>query len=153
MKLVLAILQSMWHYDAPAKAPLFFRINPRNRSGAKLYKITAGHKLLVTNSTSVCGTGPDSNAPIDLKFLERAIRRADRMKIDVLLVCGRQAKEAFEQLPEDLRRKPHIIMPHPAARNLTNALLADVTKALNETEISSAEFEQYKGYHARKARP
>lgn len=151
---VLAILQSMWHHEAPTKAPLYFVINPRNRSGAKLYRITTGHRLYVTNSTSVCGTGPDSNAPIDMAFLERAIRRArERLKADTLLVCGRQAKEAFERLPPDLQALPHLIMPHPAARNLTNRLLADVTEALKENPLRNAEFIQQKDGHEKRYRP
>lgn len=146
---VVAILQSMWGPER-GTAPLFFRINPRNRSGAKLYRITDGHSLVVTNTASVCGDSPDDHQPIDLAHLKRALDRLrNGIGVGAVLVCGNQAKEAWLELPAKYRATPHIIMPHPAARNLTNALLHDVRAMLNAEPLASYEFRQLKGEHVK----
>ena len=132
----------MWGAER-GKAPLFFKINPRNRSGAKLYRITQGHSLVVTNTASICGHSPDDHQPIDQAHLMRALDRLRKgIGIDLILVCGNQAKEAWNALPAEYRSGPHIIMPHPAARNLTNALLDDIKATINAKNLSSHWFKQ-----------
>lgn len=146
---IVAILQSMWG-PRRERAPLFFRINPQNRSGAKLYTVTQGHSLVVTNTASICGDSPDDYQPIDLAHLTKALDRLRKgIGIDAVLVCGNQSKEAWLALPAKYRTTPHIIMPHPAARNLTNVLLHDVRAMLNVKPLASYEFRQLKGQHVK----
>jgi hypothetical protein len=141
---ILAVLQSMWHHGPPRRAPLIFRINPQNSSGRKLHCICSGHDMMVTNSTSICGTGSDSNSPIDVNFLSRALIARNWQ---LLLICGNQAAEAIRLVDSSLLARPRIFIPHPAARNLTNLLLEDVKDAINAQPLQSYIFKQLKGSH------
>ncbi len=143
--LTLAVLQNMWGPER--RAPLAFRINPRNHSGRRLYRLTEGHNLWVTNSSSVCAPAAHIKCAPDDRFLLKALARR---KWEVVLVCGKQAQEAFKRVinmdfldvdtNEDLSKiiydyKPFIVfMPHPAARSLTNKLMDRIKRHINNPD-------------------
>ena len=128
---------------------MVFRINPHNYTGKKLYRVTEGHDLWVTNSSSKCAPSADVAFPPDIAFLHKALMRASW---DCYLVCGARAQDAFHQVlriyPDAravLVTAPVIFLPHPAARKLTNKLLAGVKKHLVQPGMAWVEFRQYIG--------
>lgn len=134
-KKIVAILESMWDWrkmtsqSGYREAPRFFRINPENFSGKRLYRIV-GHdaNLLVTNSCKeLCGSAKDHGTPNPTWLRENLIFLEP---FDVLLVCGRVAQETYSKTGYEFEHR--IEMPHPAARTWTNAMLDDVAKKVKQ---------------------
>jgi len=145
---ILAILQNMWD-PARTEAPNVFRINPRNHTGKKLYFICGQHELWVTNSSSKCAPCAKVRLPPDLLFLRRAILRRDW---DCYLVCGNQARDSVHRLLakdmevlKQMKIKPVVFMPHPAARMITNRLLHSLQHHLIRPDPAWLEWRQHKG--------
>lgn len=125
---VVAILETMWDWRGMTssagyrEAPRFFRINPENFSGRRLYKLCGPNaKLLVTNACRELVSGPREHGKPDPQWLadnlaEIEVRRPDSAAIDVLLVCGKVAQKAFKDSGYHLKKGRVIEIPHPAAR-------------------------------------
>lgn len=121
MKIV-ALLDSMWGwrgYSAEGDAVPYFRINPENFSGRRLYRICGDHSLLVTNSCRECQATASGHGVPDPEWVADNLRFLARQGMDLLLVCGRVAKETYER--SGLAFPRVIFMDHPAARRWTNA--------------------------------
>jgi hypothetical protein len=126
---VVAILETMWDWRGMTssagyeEAPRFFRINPENFSGRRLYKLIGPNaKLLVTNACRELVTGPNQHGKPDPKWLADNLWQIEHgprgATIDVLLVCGKIAQQTWEACDYELQ-SPNVRvvkMPHPAAR-------------------------------------
>lgn len=100
MARVVALLDSMWSwagYNTPGElAPRFFRINPDNFSGRRLYKLVGNHDLLVTNCCSIVQQSANHHGKPNVEWVHANLLRAQ--KFDLLLVCGKVAKATFEEI-------------------------------------------------------
>ncbi len=119
MKHVVAILDTMWGGE-PGEAPRYFKINPNNHSGRRLYTLVGDAQLTVTNACRERVTSAKEHGTPDPDWLaENLIRLYDVRLIDVLLVCGKVAQATYKAAcPEGgwFRSVRVIYVPHPAAR-------------------------------------
>lgn len=121
---IVALLESMWGwrgYSAPGDEVKYFRINPENLSGRRLYRICGTHDLLVTNSCRSCQATASDHGQPDPAWVLSNLRFLASEKMDLLLVCGKVARATYEQTGFDFRRV--IYMNHPAWRLWSNAAL------------------------------
>lgn len=132
MARIVALLESMWGWggynDAGEEAPRFFRINPDNHSGRRLYSLCGDHSLLVTNCCRRVQATANHHGVPDLEWVRENLRMS--YPIDLLLVCGRVAKKTFEQI-----RTPHpayqiLFMDHPAARRWSKVKILEVAEEI-----------------------
>ena len=128
---VVAILDTMWG-DEPGEAPPFFKINPRNHSGRRLYNLIGEDaSLLVTDSCRELVTSPKDHGKPDPEWLRQNLEHLESLRhIDLLLVCGAVAKKTYGRccfLPSSQTRI--IEMPHPAARLVWTRDLIEKLKA------------------------
>ncbi len=135
MAKIVALLDSMWgwagHNIPGAEAPRFFKINPRNFSGQRLYKLVGNQHLVVTNCCSVVQATANHHGEPDLEWTRDNLCMA--LPFDLLLVCGRVAKETFEKVREP--KPPYQIMwiDHPAARRWTKEMLIETAERIDRT--------------------
>lgn len=139
---VVAILETMWDWRGQtssagyAEAPRFFRINPQNYSGRRLYKLIGSDALLlVTNACRELVTGPNQHGTPNPEWLaenlaEIEVNHAAAAPIDVLLVCGKIAQQTFKQSGYKLKNGRVIEIPHPAARAVWTVEFIEQTKRL-----------------------
>mgnify|MGYP001573210422 CR=1 FL=1 len=123
--IVVAILETMWNWRAQTSAaghrdaPRYFRINPKNHSGRRLYRLVGDARLLVTNACRELVTRADQHGTPDPAWLAENLARLDdigRRPFDVLLVCGKVAQATFHAC-DYTPKKAHVMeIPHPAAR-------------------------------------
>lgn len=124
---VVAVLETMYDwrgYTTGAgyrEAPRFFRINPQNYSGKRLYRLIepSNADLLVTNACRELGRGPNDHGEPDPVWLKENIDQLMRTSgCNLILICGRPAQKCY--------REAGIVLPpgvqtleilHPAARN------------------------------------
>jgi hypothetical protein len=121
---VVAILDTMWG-TRKGSAPRYFRINPLNTSGRRLYALAGqGANLLVTNACRELVTSADVHGRPDPVWLaSNLVRIQQRWAIDVILVCGVVAQRAFDQsLYQPAVETSVFRIPHPAARIWTTEL-------------------------------
>jgi len=110
-------------------APRYFRINPLNTSGKRLYKLIGPNAaLLVTDACRELVSSSKEHGTPDPKWLFEnltTLKNLDRM--DVLLVCGKVAQSTYAKCGFDDEgiRVLHIL--HPAARTWTKDLIQKVT--------------------------
>lgn len=135
---ILAILQNAYADPGRRQAILqsmsTFVINPNNYTGKKLYKLTEGHDLLVTNACPEVFVNVKDKGRTDLDRLKLSIIENP---YDLYISCGKQSNEACIKIIKDFDDKPLILMPHPASRNLTNALISSVKDAIREVHSST----------------
>lgn len=140
---VVAILETMWDWRGMTssagyrEAPRFFRINPQNFSGRRLYKlIGADAQLLVTNACRELASGPNHHGKPDPQWLadnlaEIEVRHPKAATIDVLLVCGKVAQKTFQQCGYKPQAARVIEIPHPAARRVwTQQYIAQISSQI-----------------------
>lgn len=141
MKIV-ALLESMWGwggYNEPGEeAPRFFRINPDNFSGRRLYRLCGDAELLVTNSCRVVQKSANHHGTPDPKWVAENLRTAHLDGADLFLICGNVAKETYAKALMFLGfTLPRVLfIDHPAARRWTAAALDEVAAriaAMKET--------------------
>lgn len=136
-----AILETMWDWRSMtseagyAEAPRYFRINPKNYTGGRLYKLIGPDcKLLVTNACRELVNHASKHGKPNPIWLNENLRRLDgeslmtaeewhgidgideRRHIDLLLVCGRVAQQTYKQCGYTPKSATVIEIPHPAAR-------------------------------------
>ncbi|KKL93991.1 hypothetical protein LCGC14_1869190 [marine sediment metagenome] len=94
---VVAILETMWDWRGQTsgagygEAPRYFRINPQNHSGRRLYKLIGPDaKMLVTNACRELGKSAKDHGKPDPDWLRDNLQRLDNKMggFDTLLVCG-----------------------------------------------------------------
>jgi hypothetical protein len=140
---VVALLDSMWGwrgYSAEGDVIRFFRINPENFSGRRLYRLVGNHNLLVTNSCRECQSTANHHGTPDPEWVGRNLAFLAKQGMDLLLVCGQVAKRTYLQRPCGWNATyPRVLfIDHPAARRWTNAKLDatrdEITKMLQEAK-------------------
>lgn len=115
---VAAILEVMW--GSPSKyAPGWFRINPYNHSGSRLYDLLGHRDLWITNACDGIVSNPNGRGKPNPKRLRANLAR---LSFDLLLVCGRVAQKTLDQSDFlisdfDSEKSSIVFMPHPASRN------------------------------------
>ena len=134
---IVALLESMWGwrgYSAEGDVVRYFRINPENFSGKRLYRICGNHSLLVTNSCRECQATASDHGKPDPEWVAGNLKFLASEQMHLLLVCGKVAKETFERSGFQFPRV--IFMDHPAARRWTNegldAMHEQVERLLSE---------------------
>lgn len=137
---VVAILESMWDWRGMTssagyqEAPRYFRINPENHSGRRLYKLIGPNaKLLVTEACRELVSNARQHGKPDPVWLGENLRILDgvggvfpsggvvpdgKWRIEVLLVCGKVAQRTFNQCGYTCKVARVIAIPHPAARRV-----------------------------------
>ena len=121
---VVAVLDTMWDWRGVTSAagygtaPRYFRINPNNFTGRRLYKLIGpNNRLLVTDSCKELVSSPKEHGTPDPHWLSENLRIINDLRpIDILLICGKVAQRTFESVsyvPEKARVIP---IPHPVAR-------------------------------------
>ena len=145
---VVAILETMWDWRGMTtgagyrQAPRYFRINPENYSGKRLYKLVGPRaRLIVTNAcrelaSSAAGHGkPDPEWLAEnlclldgrgVKGLQTVNISGRDSAIDVLLVCGKVAQSAYRECGFEPERARVLEIPHPAARTWSKAKIKAV---------------------------
>lgn len=135
-KKIVAVLESMWDWRQMTsgagyrEAPRYFRINPENYSGKRLYRIVGSTAdLFVTNACrELCGSANHHGTP-DPQWLRENLEIL--APFDVLLVCGRVAQAAYARSGHEFAGK--IEIPHPAARMWTHAMIDAAAKRVRES--------------------
>lgn len=152
MRPIVAILETMWGYRT-GRAPRYFKINPLNTSGRRLYKLIGEQnreRLLVTNVCRELVTSAKHHGKPDARWLAENIVRLAPV---TLLVCGSVAKKTFKQAEILIKANPLdiievrgafrtfdsiieemkvVYVPHPAARNWTNDRLREVQRKIQK---------------------
>ena len=99
MARIVALLDSMWGWggynEAGEEAPRYFRINPDNLSGRRLYRLCGDHELLVTNSCRMVQRHANAHGEPDIEWVRANLIKTSA-EMDLLLVCGRIARQTFE---------------------------------------------------------
>lgn len=124
----------MWG-DEKGRAVRFFRINPNNHSGRRLYK-WIGHenaqKLYVTNSCRKQVSHSTHHGKPDHNWLQ------DNLSLlcpTLLLVCGNVAKKTYMKTDvtrmAELEIQTILYLPHPAAR-LTKVKLLEIEQKVQK---------------------
>lgn len=125
---VVALLESMWGWrgciDPGTEAPRFFRINPENLSGRRLYRICGDANLIVTNSCRTVQVSANHHGVPDASWVTENLRQAQTDGCDVFLICGKIAKSTYEQSGLDFQNV--LFINHPAWRLWSNAALDEV---------------------------
>lgn len=138
MKIV-ALLESMWgwrgYHDEGEEAPRFYRINPENFSGRRLYRICPPQsKLIVTNSCRMVQRSANHHGNPDPVYVAENLGLAHLDGADLFLICGRIAQETFDKAGLNF---PNVIrMDHPAARRWTNEKLDELKAQILSYEPS-----------------
>jgi hypothetical protein len=127
MKIV-ALLESMWTwrgYNEPGEeAPRFYRINPENFTGRRLYRVCGPeHTLIVTNSCRMIQRSANHHGTPDPEWVTENLNRAFADGCDLFLICGRVAQETFDKAKFDFVFPNIIRCDHPAARRWSNEKL------------------------------
>lgn len=142
MARVVAVLETMWDWRGQTsaagyrEAPPHFRINPRNRSGARLYKLVGPSvRLLVTNACRELVTGPEHHGKGDPEWLRDNLAHLDGLgAVDLLLVCGKIAQKTYAKCGYEPSSAPVLLMPHPTAwvwtRDRLTATMIEIQEAL-----------------------
>lgn len=124
MKHVVAILDTMWNWRGQTsgaglrKAPRFFRINPKNFTGQRLYNLIGpdSHLLVTDACPELVKSAKDHGTP-DPVWLKDNIIFINRIyRIQILLVCGRVAQKTWKETRLEFPYARVIEIPHPAAR-------------------------------------
>jgi hypothetical protein len=132
MKIV-ALLESMWgwrgYHAADEEAPRFYRINPENFSGRRLYRICPPHTdLIVTNSCRIIQRSANHHGTPEPAYVLENLKQARQDGCDLFLICGVVAQDTFKRALAVHERHlfQHLFMDHPAARRWTNEKLDKV---------------------------
>lgn len=121
------ILEVMWG-ETKAEAPGFFRINPYNFTGSRLYYFLGHEHFLVTNACrEMVATAKGRGTPDP----ERLAKNLQRLTYDLLLVCGLVARKTFNKCGHIPDCKV-VYIKHPAARDWTTEQLEQTRSKLHK---------------------
>lgn len=111
------------------EAPRYFRINPGNFSGKRLYRIVGVEAdLFVTNACRELCCSANHHGKPDANWLRENLEIL--APFDLLLVCGKIAQATYAKSGYEFKNK--IEMPHPAARMWTHAMLENAYRNVRE---------------------
>lgn len=109
---ILCLLQNAW---GDRELPMIFRPNLNNKSAKVMQSIVGNHSIYFCNTTPVTTKRARDRAPVDAAHMEKLFKRM--REYDVILVCGKQAKIAFEPYMD--YAMDVVFMPHPASRDFS----------------------------------
>lgn len=142
MARIVALLESMWgwggYYDVGAEAPRFFRINPDNHSGRRLYQLCGAHNFVVTNCCKTVQQSASDHGTPDIVWLKDNLFKAQDDGMTVLLICGKIAKATFQRMKDVYPASVLYLTPkclfidHPAARRWSKARIASTAQEIEE---------------------
>jgi hypothetical protein len=111
---VVAVLETMWGSPSPVR---WFRINPLNVSGRRLYRLVSPAELVVTNACREPVWNANQHGVPDPVWLRENLTRLGRLyPVRLVLVCGTVAAKTMRRIEI---ASPVFHMPHPAARDWT----------------------------------
>jgi hypothetical protein len=129
MKRILCILQNAW---GDRQLPIVFRPNPNNKSAKVVKKMVGDYVFHFSNTkdemTPTAKGKPKPNFIHFKKVIDEFIN------YDLILVCGKQAKDTVEKNMYIIEpfKKPLLFVPHPASRSLSNLQIAEINHKINE---------------------
>lgn len=144
---MLCIMQNAWG-SHNLKNIMFFRINPRNKSGKRMLNICGDNNVYFANVCPTVTEVSNGKGKTDLAHVKQIVFAQE---YDLYIICGEQAKKAIGAAFEGsagLNNKSVIFMPHPASRSLTNNLCKAVKTFIEEKgyqKFRIVDFEQRRG--------
>lgn len=114
MSRVVAVLEVAWG----GRTGHWFKINPYNYSGSRLYEMLGHEDLLVTNACPQIVRRPDERGTPDPRYLNDNLQKM--LPFSLLLVCGDVAKKTLAQCRNQITVRT-LFMPHPANRSWTKS--------------------------------
>lgn len=124
------ILDTMW--GAPGNAPGMFRINPNNFTGRRLHYFLGHSDFWVTNSCRECVGHAKAHGTPDPGWLKQNL---ERIKFDLLLICGNVAKRTFHQCEFEVPESVRVLeIPHPAWRAWTKQKLEETKELIQNAD-------------------
>lgn len=135
-----AVLEVMWDWESRTssagyveQAPSYFRINPNNFTGSRLYSWLGKQgeqwdELLVTNACPELVSNASGRGKPDRDWLEANL--LELRPFDLCLVCGKVAQATVNLSATKGSRV--IFLPHPAARTWTRSSLAYAGRLIRE---------------------
>jgi hypothetical protein len=126
---ILCILQNAW---GDRILPVTFIPNPINKSAKVIKKMVGDNQYWFSNTTDVVtGTAAGKPKP-NMQHFQKVIQQIPNF--DVVLVCGKQAKETVESCFDEIKAfgKPVLFVPHPAAKDLTNSRCEEIRKQIDK---------------------
>jgi hypothetical protein len=112
-------------------APRYFKINPKNHSGKRLYRLVGQdhvNRLIITNVCRELVTDPNHHGKPDPTYVAENLVI---LKPALILVCGSIAQKAFEESGY-VPMVPVITLLHPAARTWTMKLLKKAERQIQK---------------------
>ena len=87
-----------------------------------------------SNTTDVVTKTSSEKPKPNYEHFQRVIKRIKYF--DLVLVCGKQAEETVKKYMAEIESygKPVLFIPHPAARNLTNAKCEEIREQVRKYE-------------------
>lgn len=123
---VVAVLETMWG-GPRGRAPRYFKINPYNKSGQRLYKLVGDLSLVVTNACREMVSHARHHGKPDPEWL---LENLKRLRPDLILVCGKVAKRTYKKSGYKPDGCKVMFILHPAARTWTKASIKRTTKRI-----------------------
>lgn len=133
----IVVLEVMWDWEARTssfgyaeQAPEYFRINPNNHTGSRLYDWLPGWNGLVTNAcpelvSSATGRGKPSTTWLAKNLFDLYAQT----QFELLLVCGKVAQDTYTKI-RGMEAYRVVYCPHPAARGWTREGLATTKRMI-----------------------
>ena len=132
LSVVVVILEQMW---GPADGHrMLFRINPKNHSGRRLYSIMS-HRFVVGDSCpGIVANARLRNKPSAEHLAATFAYAKERgYQPPFIVLGGTVAYQTFQRLDVSQRPPcPFVVIPHPAARIWSHALIAEAKKGLSD---------------------
>jgi len=114
------------------EAVRYFKINPQNHSGKRLYKLIGpGAKLLVTNACRELVNHANKHGTPDPVWLHENLNTIlEKFPIDLILVCGKVAQKTYADIGYNFT-PPVINIMHPAARTWSKKLIEETQQEIS----------------------
>lgn len=131
--LIVAILDTMWGGSFRiGRAPRYFKINPKNKSGNRLYKFVGPEnhdRLVVVNACQELVSCATQHGKPNPEWLAENLRR---LSPAVILVCGKVAQKTYLASKYEAKG-PIFYLNHPAARTWTKKQLRATERRVQKT--------------------
>ncbi len=133
---IVALLDTMWGVRK-TRAPRYFRINPHNHSGRRLYRLVGAEcALLVTNCCPIMQTSARDHGVPDATYVAENLRRLEPFAL--LLVCGAVAQRTYAASGYNSPTGRVLLLKHPAARTWTKTEItekAELIRSLLDVQL------------------
>lgn len=113
---ILCLLQNSWGNRKEILGCISFIPNPKNHSARVIRNLVGNNYFEFSNTTVKSSLRANQVLPPDLDHLKKVIEYSEQF--DLILICGKQAKEAILKCNFKLN-VPYLFIPHPASRNFS----------------------------------